>query len=136
MMKRELFPVVFVVCLVAWSGCLQSDGKFEIKGTVTYDGQAVDDGMVTFMPFPGAPGTSESASIKDGGFSVRLPEGQRTVEVYGYRLGPAVVMPTGGASQPSREQYIPEAYNAKSELTLTVVKGMAPVTYDLKQMDP
>jgi len=128
--------LVLFVCLVALTGCLKSDGKFEVKGTVTYDGQSVGDGMIVFMPLKGEPGGSESTDIKNGGFTVRLPEGKRTVQVFGYRPGPEIVSPTGGQPQSTKEQFIPEAYNAKSALSLNAVKGMAPLLYELTKPEP
>ena len=134
MFKINFSLLLSLSCILFAAGCNVggNDGKFEVKGTVSYDGQSVDDGMIVFMPLPGASGTSESIPINRGAFTARLPEGKRDVLIYGFRPGPAVVSLTTGVSEPTKEQYIPAAYNDRSALSVDIVTGMAPLVFDLE----
>jgi len=132
-MTKVLLSFAFAVCLPALTGCGSgNDGKFQVRGTVLYAGQAVADGMIVFMPLAGASGGSEAVYIKNGSFSVRLPEGERVVQIYGFRPGPDIPSMTGGEPTKSKDQYIPEIHNVRSKLLLNVTNGMDPLIFDLE----
>lgn len=130
-MKR-VFSMSLIICLVALSGCGGSDGKMEVKGTVSYGGQPIEDGVIVFMPPPNESGASESFIIKGGAFTGRLPEGKRNVQIHGFRLGtePVVDSMTGESSLP-KEQYVPGVYNVQTQLSVDVVADMTPLVFDL-----
>lgn len=78
--------VAFLLGLtVTASGCGQSttpvERMVEVKGTITFKGKPIDDGMVRFLPTDPQK-TSQSASpIIKGEFRVQTSPGEKRVEV-------------------------------------------------------
>jgi hypothetical protein len=112
---------VLLACLV---GCGQRDGRIAISGTVSYDGQPVNKGIVTFVPADGK-GPTAAATIVDGKYSVKVAPGKKVVKIEGFKV-------TGqrhynkNPNSPmvdQQEQIIPPCYNAKSELTREITSA-------------
>jgi len=131
---KKLFFIAIAACLTVSIGCGGNDGKIQVKGTVSYDGQPVEDGMIVFMPLPNEPGGSESVYIVNGAFTARLPKGERTIQIHGFRPGPEIPSMTGGEPTKSKEQYISDVYNHKSALSVNIVPDMAPLVFDLEAL--
>src|SRR5438552_15350285 len=74
----ELRLLVLVGLVALSSGC--SDGKGIVNGTVTFDGQPVASGMVTFVK-QGGELAREGAVIKDGSFQALVPPGKYKLEL-------------------------------------------------------
>jgi hypothetical protein len=74
---RRIGPMVWVVVLMA--GCGQSSAW--VEGEVTYDGQPVGNGGITFLPADGK-GPSAGGKIQNGRYTVAdLPPGPKIVQV-------------------------------------------------------
>ena len=129
---KKVYFIAIAICLTVSIGCGGNDGRIVVKGTVSYDGQPIENGMIVFMPLPNESGGSESAYIVNGALTVRLPEGGRTVQVHGFQLGAEVASLTGGEPTRPQEQYIPGVYNHRSTLTVNIVLGMDPLIFDLE----
>jgi hypothetical protein len=72
---QALFPVALLLA----AGC--SDPSASVSGAVTYDGQPVKDGYVTFAPADGK-GPTAGGPIKDGKYAVdKVPPGPKVVQV-------------------------------------------------------
>ena len=70
------------VCAFALALCMagcRGNGLTEIGGTVTYDGQPVQKGSISFLPFDGK-GPTAAAIIADGAYSVKVALGRKTGE--------------------------------------------------------
>jgi hypothetical protein len=101
----------FPFLLIAVGGCGAGDGKVSVTGAVTFDGNPMPDGYVTFTPDGG--GTPAAGPIQDGRYSLSATPGKHRVEIEASRfVGPK--NPIMGL-QP-REQYVPARYNSESTL--------------------
>ena len=67
------------------AGCGRSDGLTEISGTVSYDGQPVKKGTITFLPADGK-GPTAATLIADGKYSVKVAPGKKLVKIEGYKV--------------------------------------------------
>ncbi len=87
----------------------------KISGTVTFDGAPVADGQITMRDSdPQMP--ANSARIENGKYSMDATLGEKTVHIVAYRDTDE----DDGLGGKVREQYIPERYNEKSELKVTI----------------
>lgn len=101
-----------------------------VSGTVNYDGDPLPEGRIILRPAEGE-GRSYSGRIENGSFSFESEPGAKRVEITATRevevdsseLTPEEQeqMEPGETTVP--EQYIPERYNKKSELTEEVTEG-------------
>lgn len=72
------FRILAIVSLLGLLGC--SDGKSTVSGTVTFDGQPVASGSITFVKNDGQL-IREGAIINNGAFRATLPPGNYQVEL-------------------------------------------------------
>jgi hypothetical protein len=109
-------------------GC--GDGKVRVRGTVTFDGQPVDNGVISFEPADGR-GPNTGSAITDGRFELSGPAeatpGKKIVRIRasrptGRRIESGPPAPPGTLVD-ELEAYIPAQYNAKSTLTAEIVPG-------------
>jgi len=121
------------VVLVAVAGCSNSGADPErvtVSGQVTWQGQALEKGSLRILPEPGTDAPPSGADIVDGNYVVRnkggVSPGQYRVEITADRV---IGKPLPGEDAPVTEQFLPEKYNAKTTLTLSVPEG----TKTLKQ---
>lgn len=102
---------------------------YEVTGSVTFDGQPVEEGYITFKP---ADGRSAPASEKivGGEYRLQATAGAKRIEIKGQRfIGPENAVMGARA----REQYIPARYNLDSELEEEVTAdGENRFDFDLK----
>ncbi len=141
------FGLACVVCAVAVAvaiggGC--GRGKLEravVSGKVTYQGQPVAKGKIRFIPIKGTQTPMWGAFIRDGGYKASgkggVPVGTHKVEIVAWRTKSDVVetantprsdLSLGGA--PMGQQYLPEKYNTKTELEITIPPGSGKVVRD------
>ena len=86
-MKLALKAVVVGACLLPLIGCGESGdsrlpNRNEISGTVTLDGEKIDDGSITFFSEKDAArGIQASASIKDGKYEILVTPGPKKVKI-------------------------------------------------------
>jgi len=123
-----------VLCLsicVALAGCGEREG--EITGTVTFDGQPVPNGSITFVnPDTGARG---GGVIRDGSFQTKLQPGKYQVAVTAARkAGKKTQKGFDGKDETIEltEELIPEWYNTKTELIEEIKPGGNSLKFDLK----
>ena len=121
--------LIVIVAVVVLSGCGGGSGRDRVvlSGTVSYQGEPVETGSIRFVPISGTKGPASGAVIQDGTYETKarggVPVGSHRVEIKATRL-------TGEPKPPElqgldlmpepMEQYVPDKYNAKSELTVTV----------------
>ena len=76
---RHLSWLCIVVVFLGALGCNRDSGpaRYDLTGTITYDGKPVPAGYILFAPdtYQGNDGPGASASIKDGVYRVRSGEG-------------------------------------------------------------
>jgi len=124
--------VPLAVCLGVLAGCGGAE-TYEVSGTVTYDGEPVERGQISFVPLDGS-GAADGGPIEDGEFSFPSKPGRKRVEIRGSRP-----LPPEQQDSPDMgllyEDYIPEVYNAQSELTAEVTADGAR-RYDFELLPP
>jgi hypothetical protein len=121
------FSVVFVVV----TGCGGSD-LTPVSGTVTVDGQPIQQGSIQFAPVDGkAP--SEAAAIEGGKFSASLHRTKYRVQIYAPKVTKLAKTDEKGPSDATIvEELLPPRYNVRSELALDVAELTSDVRFDLK----
>ncbi|QDU60074.1 hypothetical protein Pan216_09110 [Planctomycetes bacterium Pan216] len=117
--RRLLLPFAILVC----SGCGQGR-RVPIQGTVTFDGRAVEEGVIYFDPI--TPGLSGIAPIRAGAFTIPASKGptpgKSRVSIQAYehrgRTEPDEFKP--GRRIAVKDQIIPPEYNDQSKLAVDV----------------
>lgn len=132
---RSLVLLMFIVGGTALSGCQGSSAppRFEVFGSVQYDGQMIPEGDIVFMPEDGK-GRPDGGKIIDGKFRFSVTAGKKKAEVRASRENPDKLvdsMMEPGKKVPSREDYIPDRYNTNSELKLEVASGENAIDFEL-----
>lgn len=120
-MSTVRLPLVGLMCVIPGllTGCGPAD--FEtVTGTVTFDGQAVADGVIIFQPADPKYGP-DAGMIADGKFTLPVRPGNRKVVIRADRIVPGKKGPMRG--EPVREAYIPSQYNDETTLTADVKSG-------------
>ena len=75
-MKNTISWIVLVVVLlicfaVPLAGCSENAGRNSVSGSVTFDGQALKKGSISFQPLPGTKATSAGGHIIGGSLKSR-----------------------------------------------------------------
>lgn len=101
-------------------GCGGGDGLVTSSGSVTCDGKPVETGAISFHPLVQGQ-APQGAAIVAGRFRIRTLPGRHRVEVVASR-------PQAGGEEltpgmPRQEQYIPDRYNADSQLEAEITQG-------------
>jgi hypothetical protein len=129
-----------VLCAVAWAclGC--GGGKVPVEGAVTLDGQAVEEGTISFEPADGR-GPSTGGPIRAGRYRLAgeagATAGEKVVRIIALRKTGRMV-PVGtpaptGALMEEVVQCVPARYNTRSELKVSVTPGRTNThDFDLK----
>jgi hypothetical protein len=134
--------MVWIGALLALPGCAHEEGRVPVRGTVTWDGQPLENAAVTFEPLEGTSGAGGIGSTtKDGSYSLVNPQRMKGVMPGKYRVTVSQLdMPkidqTKGVVQvgPDRKEKLPPRYSdpEKTELTATVEKTGTTIDFSLK----
>jgi hypothetical protein len=139
MIVRTKLSAILAIAAAGCGGAADGIPREPISGSVTFDGQSLDDGQITFSPASGGEPVV-GAVVKDGSFSVARAEGPspgpHAVKVWSRK-------PTGkkvpsddvpGTFIEETSEVIPARYNLNSELRAEVVPaGENRFTFDLKR---
>ncbi|HEY4261694.1 MAG TPA: hypothetical protein VGM98_16100 [Schlesneria sp.] len=124
--RRNYVLGSLAILALAMSGCGSAEegpAKYKVSGTVTFNGENVNDGLITFTPVEGGKGP-EAGPIKDGKYSLQAKGGKQQVSITAAREVPGKTESDyKGGFVPVKEAYIPEKYNEKTELSVEVKKG-------------
>jgi hypothetical protein len=98
------------------AGCGDNDraGRYQVTGSVTWNGTPVERGFVTFQPADGKP--AEAGPIKDGRYTLYAYPGANSVSIRAEKVDGF----NKGMNQPNIVQYIPPKYNVQTELSAEV----------------
>jgi hypothetical protein len=129
MSRSTAVAAVALLSLAVLFGCGGDVGpeKHDVSGTVSYDGQAVAEGQITFIPEDTSVG-GEGGEIKDGRYAAKARAGKNKVEIWATRVVPGKKGPMG---EDLVEPYIPEKYNDKTTLSVEVGSGKTEHNFDL-----
>jgi hypothetical protein len=133
-----------VVILVGCGGD-RGPERVIVSGTVTYRGKPLPDGIIRCVPLPSCPGPTSAAAILAGKYKVDshggVPVGTHKVQIEAERkvstaakpgMPPATHVPVDAGLL---EQYLPEKYNTKTQLEVTVPSGSSPIAKDWNLTD-
>jgi hypothetical protein len=113
-----------ILSLFALAGCGSSETGpelFPVTGEVTFEGQPVETGRITFREVEGDR-RAFSTEFKGGQYELQTEPGKMTVEITASRPTGKVGAPASPDEEPKPigEMYIPAKYNSKTELTAEV----------------
>ncbi|WP_425617332.1 hypothetical protein NA78x_001006 [Anatilimnocola sp. NA78] len=113
-MRIALYGLVAALML-GLSGC--SDPT--VSGSVTFDGQPLQEGYIAFVPE--LSGQGGGSNIVNGNYTIKAPAGKYKVEVTASKLTPLPPGQTGmDGAREEMKQFIPDRYNTKTELKAEV----------------
>lgn len=110
---------VWGIVLAVQIGCSQPpivqpiDGTVKVQGTVTFDGQPIADGQISFVDTSMTPPREYIDVIRDGWYETSAPTGTLRVEI---RISEASESTEGVASSGPFKQPVPARYNTDSQL--------------------
>jgi hypothetical protein len=120
---RSVIVCGAVLAPLALAGCGGGETGpqlYPVKGEVTFAGAPVETGTITFRKAEGD-SRAFSGDISNGQYQLEAEEGKMTVEIIASRpTGKFDDSNPGTDPVPIGEMYIPEKYNAKTELTADV----------------
>ncbi|MCA9081364.1 MAG: hypothetical protein KDA58_12445 [Planctomycetaceae bacterium] len=117
-LKLGLLTTGILVLCGCGGGVADAPDMFEVKGTVTYDGQPLESGQILFINADGS-GRPDAGQITNGEFSFKCAAGEKKVEITSTREVPAEA-PDG---LPDYVSLIPKEYNTESMLKASVKAG-------------
>jgi hypothetical protein len=132
---RVTFVFWALLPLLAMSGCGGPDNRAEVSGNVSFNGQPLATGSISFVPTDGNTGPSSGGMIVDGKYSVPRAKG---VAVGKNRVSIISPVKTGrkikfGGDRMEDEwvQSIPAKYNDDSELVRDFGPGSNRLDFEL-----
>lgn len=125
-MKADYVAGILLLCtiLICTVGCSKKEKKYTVTGTVTYQGELVPMGSISFDPGNGK--SPDGAPFENGKYTAQVRAGKMTVRITGSKLAPPV---KGDPDAPGYVDYIPVKHHAESTLTVEI-NGDA--THDFK----
>lgn len=122
-----MFLFLFII------GC--DDGKIGVTGSISYEGIAPDEGMISFIAENGA-GSAYGGPYTNGHYDIRAPEGVYLVRISGRRFVPLDKPIPGEFGRPpttTREEIIiPDVYGNFSKLQVEITKSKRKHDFNLK----
>lgn len=127
MIRLALCPVMLsfsIVSVLIAAGCSTDSSHGTVTGTVTLDSGPLEKGLIRFVPADGQTATAD-ATIENGAFTARVPVGEKRITI----SAPKVVGKRKMYETPDSpmvdvvQELLPERYNVRSELTITVAGG-------------
>ena len=134
MQFRRLLPIAALCGLIGCSG----DDRAEVSGAVSLNGQAIEEGSISFIPIDGNLGPQVGAVIRAGRFhiprSLGVMVGKNRVELRAFRMSGRKVQdptaPTGTLAE-ERVPAFPPEFNERSTLIRDVNKGSNTIDFEI-----
>src|SRR5437870_1956612 len=126
-MRPTSYSLVVLAAVVSLTGCGgDPNARQAVSGTVTFNGQPLDQGRIHFVPVDKTKSDS-GATVENGKYNiprdVGLMPGTYKVSVYSYDQKGAKVQSSEIPGEPSAKQFkerIPAQYNVQTKLTAEV----------------
>jgi hypothetical protein len=121
-----------LACLAS-AGCESEAPRYEVTGTVTFEGAPIEEGSISFVPEE--KGLSPDAGrIEKGRYSIEVRPGRKQVQIRASRPLPPERQDPHSEMGPLYEDYIPAQYNSQTTLSAEVTAdGKNEFSFDLKQ---
>jgi hypothetical protein len=136
-MLRKLLIFSLAACLLAGCSRRDYDGprRYPLSGKVTYDGQPIDFGSISFMPAEGQ--RVSGGLIENGAYAVPEEKGANAgkyrVEIRWQKLtGNKKRDPDSGEMYDERKEALPPKFHSDSELEVEVTPEKTTFDFDLK----
>lgn len=125
-------------CLLLLTGCSQTSEEMAlttVKGTITYQGEPIQEGVIRLVPEKGSSAPVRTTLIRYGSyqFSERaaVKPGTYRAEISAYQGETGLPGDQPAGSSTSRKQYLPEQFNTKSTIEpFTIPPDSDPVQHD------
>jgi hypothetical protein len=134
------FRWMLILLCLAPAACGRQDytgaRRFPLSGKVTYEGQPIDWGSISFLPSSGEQRVS-GGLIAEGKYSVPEAQGanagKHRVEIrWNKRTGRKIRDPDSGEMYDERKEFLPPRFHGESELTAEVSAKHTTFDFDLK----
>jgi len=126
--------LVLLVSLPLLTGCGPSDGMITISGSVTLDGEPVEDGSISLMPING--GSMGGGLIENGHYTAKSSPGEMAVQIHAHKMvkkqNPTREEVERGLTEDS-VSIIPPTYNRQSKLRITVAPDQKNFEFNLTE---
>jgi hypothetical protein len=140
-LQSSLALLLLSLLAPALPGCRPHDGpeRVVVSGTVSYRGEPVKRGVIRFIPAVGTEAPVSVCPIQNGRYNCTfhggVPVGKHKVDVTAVRgkQRPGAPAPNPnivGGDEAEMEQFIPEKYNTKTTLEITIPWGSGKITKD------
>ncbi len=103
-------------CALLVSGGCRKKETFAVRGKVTFDGEAVSNGEIQFLPAD-QPGAPAAGRIENGEYHLQARPGAKRVSI---RAARKIEQTLPGTLGPPFQDYIPAQFNSESTLTAEV----------------
>jgi hypothetical protein len=132
---------MYVMFLCAtFGGCggqYNGDRRYPLSGNVTYDGQPIDLGTISFLPAAGDKQRVSGGMIENGAFSIPeetgANQGKYRVEIrWAKKTGKQFLDPDTQTMVDRRDEGLPPRFHNKSTLTADVSAEQTRFDFDLK----
>jgi hypothetical protein len=132
-MPRRISRLFALNLALGWAVAAGCSSEPTVSGEVTLDGQPLKEGVISFEPVDGK-SQPASTNIVDGRFSLTMTPGEKRVKISSPRpTGKKIKMIDAPDSKEVEEMGdLPERYNIRSELTMTVQGGKQEKKFELK----
>lgn len=125
-MLPRLGGLGLLLALIGLAGCGNADNMADVAGAVTFDGQPVNEGNITFVPVDGKSPTAGGV-IKEGRYQARVPIGRMKVAISAPRVvGTKKIYDTPDSPvMPITVEALPARYSdrEKTEIEINVQPG-------------
>src|SRR5262249_33745479 len=120
---------------LALAGCSASSGPqiVAVRGTVTLDGEPVENAIVEFVPQTGRPASSATDELGqyDLAYTDSIKGAVTGTHLVKISTGRELVTQEGAVVQQAVPETIPARYNSQSELTAEVVPENAVIDFEM-----
>lgn len=141
-LARRIIATGLLGALCATLGCGPSGPpRFAVSGQVTYDGQPVTNGSISFAPADSSEGKGVAADLIDGHYEFPRKQGPTagTYQVWIEAQQPSgKKIPSEDGSPPTDQlvQYIPAVYNSRSTLQAEITEDREDLDFNLEKVEP
>jgi hypothetical protein len=125
--------IVALPLALVLAGCGDSSSDGIVRGEVTLDGKGpLKKGQIRFVPTDTKKRPAEG-EIVDGKFEVRgVPVGEAKVEITAPKVVGKIRLAPESPEVEQLEELLPDRYHVRSDMKMTVEKGMQVKTFDVQ----
>lgn len=132
--------ITLLAILVGCGRQYNGDQRFPLSGKVTFDGQPIDYGTITFIPATGDKQRVSGGTILDGVYSVSeetgANQGDHRVEIHWFKKnGKQFLDPDTQIMMDKRDEGLPQKFHKNSTLKADVSATQSKFDFDLKSTE-